>query len=36
MDEISQPEHVVLMMSQLPKLIVKKLIFEPNEGENAE
>ena len=33
LDELNQIEHVIFMMSQNSKLIVKKIIFTPNIGE---
>lgn len=36
MDEIEQIEHLILMFSQLPKLIVKKIVFEPKINETSE
>lgn len=32
LDELNQIDHAILMLTQLPKLIVKKLVFEPNIG----
>lgn len=35
LDELNQIEHAILMMSQNCRLIVKKVVFEPNIGENS-
>jgi hypothetical protein len=36
MKEITQSEHMVIMMSLLPKLTVKRLCFTANQGETVD